>query len=84
MSYVCQVECNAKFGGLEGNNEGGVGMYTDSTYMLKNHFKNYKIFNEMLTFLIRHSLTPRGTSSLHAKLGGIWTNNEGGGVKYTE
>jgi hypothetical protein len=22
-------------------------------------------------------------SSLHAKFGGVWSNNEGGGVKYT-
>jgi hypothetical protein len=30
---------HAKFGGLEDNNEGGVGINTDSTYSLKNHFK---------------------------------------------
>jgi hypothetical protein len=44
------------FGGLEDNNEGEVGINTDSTYRLKNHFlKNDKIFNEILTFLIKNS-----------------------------
>jgi hypothetical protein len=33
---------HAKFGGLEDNNEGGVGINTDSTYRLKNHFKIIK------------------------------------------
>jgi hypothetical protein len=33
---------HAKFGGLKDNNEGGVGINTDSTYRLKNQFKIIK------------------------------------------